>query len=473
MLALVGVGLWQSRQDAWLEATLASENLVTALGRDIGGSIALVDRGVVATIDSLRVPGIWSYPKKIRQLILFAPGRWSPYLDHVFVLDGAGRLIADSGERSAIGTSFADHDYFKGHRASKALDLSLTEIRDSRHGRGQLSLVLSRRVNAQDGSFAGVVVAIIPLHPIDATISGIVLGPKSAVNLLTLGGTILARSPPLRTRLVNIGGSPTFERMKREGSGYFVGLAKVDHVERLYVFGRPQGLPLILDVARSTEEIMAPWWKRAILFGVSVVGLCAAILALAHLFQRELIRRTRIEAELADLAATDGLTGLLNRRSFDDALRREWRRTRRTDGALALMMIDVDNFKAFNDLYGHVAGDKGLQTIAQLMKQNARRTNDQAARVGGEEFAILMPDTGAHAAQERAEALRLAVAGMAIRHGGSAGGVLTISVGVITSAGVDNPEDLLKQADAALYQAKSGGRNMVFPLQVPALLPEV
>jgi diguanylate cyclase (GGDEF)-like protein/PAS domain S-box-containing protein len=168
----------------------------------------------------------------------------------------------------------------------------------------------------------------------------------------------------------------------------------------------------------------------------------------------------RLEA----LAGQDGLTGLANRRTFDDALTREHRRALRDRTRLAMIMIDVDWFKPFNDNYGHPAGDEALRAVAGAITDVLRRPGDIAARYGGEEFAVLLPNTDEGGAAVIAERIRRAVFTLAIEHSSGVGHVVTISAGVAAFApnafdiGLEN---LVQSADRALYKAKDEGRNRI------------
>ncbi|HJU99628.1 MAG TPA: diguanylate cyclase [Burkholderiaceae bacterium] len=168
-------------------------------------------------------------------------------------------------------------------------------------------------------------------------------------------------------------------------------------------------------------------------------------------------------AQLAALAVTDGLTGLANRRHFDEVLRNEWARARRAGQPLAVVMIDVDYFKRYNDCYGHQRGDDCLMRVAQALRGGARRAADLVARYGGEEFAIVLPNAGPAEAVEVGQALRAAVEQLAIAHEEAPGALVTISVGVACAEGhaVASTDALLRLADAALYRAKHMGRNRV------------
>jgi len=187
--------------------------------------------------------------------------------------------------------------------------------------------------------------------------------------------------------------------------------------------------------------------------------------------------------ELRRLTATDALTGIANRRAFDDGLQLEWRRALRSHAPLSLLMVDVDYFKRFNDTYGHPAGDACLRAVARVLAGTARRAGDLVARYGGEEFALFLPATNASDAFRLGESLCQSVAALAIPHAASAVAAhVTVSVGVATLVlpcdGVEPPraarhdcdqsarclaapQALLALADEALYAAKAAGRARV------------
>ncbi len=179
------------------------------------------------------------------------------------------------------------------------------------------------------------------------------------------------------------------------------------------------------------------------------------------------LRTQELEAanvQLATLSATDGLTGLPNRRRFDAYWAQEWQRALRAATPLAVIMLDVDHFKAYNDHYGHQQGDECLRQVGAALRATIRRAGELVARYGGEEFVVVMPGAGQAHALETAQAIRAAIeaAGMAHEASGVAP-VVTVSVGV--AWGVPTPTDarelLVQQADTALYAAKAQGRNRV------------
>ncbi len=168
--------------------------------------------------------------------------------------------------------------------------------------------------------------------------------------------------------------------------------------------------------------------------------------------------------ELQRLTNSDGLTGLSNRRYFDEYLNAEWKRAQRERSQLALLMLDVDAFKAYNDTYGHVAGDEVLRRVAAVLRDNCARPADLPARFGGEEFSMILPSTSPGGARLLAEKVRRSIEALGIAHSGAAtGSRLTVSIG----AAVLVPDDgqpssqLVELADSGLYEAKRNGRNQV------------
>ncbi len=235
----------------------------------------------------------------------------------------------------------------------------------------------------------------------------------------------------------------------------------------------PQGATLQLNSqARFTQT---PWFP--VLIALVASALIAALFSLRLWRMRlheqrlaELVseRTEALEAanrKLSELARVDELTGMANRRHLEETLKREWARAGRRNESLGLILIDIDCFKEYNDLHGHLSGDACLRKIAETLDQCLQRTGDLLARYGGEEFLAVLPDSDEEGARSVAEMMRRRVADLAIPHGASdAAEVVTVSAGVaatIPQPEADNSISLLRAADQALYLAKEGGRDQV------------
>jgi diguanylate cyclase (GGDEF)-like protein len=182
--------------------------------------------------------------------------------------------------------------------------------------------------------------------------------------------------------------------------------------------------------------------------------------------QRELLATqaelSTANASLSAMAYVDGLTELFNRRYYEQAYEREHRRAFRNKAPLAVLMIDVDHFKRYNDTYGHMLGDACLKAVAQAIQRGLRRSGDLAARYGGEEFVVVLPETDLAGAPDVAEAIRAHLAASGLRHEASPYGTVTISVGVhaaVPATPGDAGRTFVARADAALYRAKELGRD--------------
>jgi diguanylate cyclase (GGDEF)-like protein len=198
-------------------------------------------------------------------------------------------------------------------------------------------------------------------------------------------------------------------------------------------------------------------------FAFLFVGVLACLIAALHL--EISARRSFLEGRLiAELAQRDALTGTKNRRALDEHLTYLWQRAIEHEEPLAVLLIDIDHFKAYNDLYGHQAGDQTLRRVAQAVQRFVRGPLDMLARYGGEEFAVILYSVESNRACDIADLIRGAVGELAIKHGGAPiAGLVTISVGVAAVEPTTDrtPRGALQLADQALYEAKVGGRNRV------------
>lgn len=232
--------------------------------------------------------------------------------------------------------------------------------------------------------------------------------------------------------------------------------------------------PILFLLARASDDDL----ERAISVGgddylvkpISEIVLTSKVRAMQRIAQMRyslvvLTRRlNEANRELLRLSTTDSLTGIPNRRQFDDFYKREWARAVRASVPISLLMCDVDCFKQYNDEYGHPAGDECLRSVAGVLRDRVRRPADLVARYGGEEFVVVLPETELQGAALVAEDMRRALEEVGLPHGHTANGLVTISIGaacMVPQRGSGRPEELIAQADAALYRAKQAGRNRV------------
>ncbi|RQR62510.1 GGDEF domain-containing protein [Burkholderia sp. Bp9125] len=219
---------------------------------------------------------------------------------------------------------------------------------------------------------------------------GLSVGKDGTISVLETNGALITRLPYDANRVgQNVGHSPIFERIAHSAAGAFVGTSVLDGVRRLFVYQHVPGVPIIVDVAPAIDEVFSDWRLRAKWLASLMVLFTLAIIIGTRVLLRELKRRRRAEAQLQRMAHRDAMTGLHNRGTFDAVWTREWRRASRSGKPLSLLFIDIDCFKAYNDHYGHQAGDQVLKAVAQRIASCAARATDHVARYGGEEFVVV------------------------------------------------------------------------------------
>lgn len=384
----------------------------------------------------------------------------------VIVMDAAGKVIASS--RPALTPQYTA---FLPAIVTQAAGVQGLSVGTVQTGAGrQPELALLRHCSSPVCGPARVVVALLPLSWIQTVFDHIALGRRGAIALVDSDGVLLARAPASGHKL----GAhlPPDAFIKKLPRGLVLTAQRHSHVDGVYrriSVGRVGEYPLIVVVGVSSADIFFRWNYLAAVIVSAMVLLSVTPVLLAHVLRRQLRGKMLVDAQLvaanaqlAELAQTDALTGLLNRRGFDNNLAREWRRCRRAGSPISLLMLDADHFKRYNDRFGHQAGDQVLRAIANCIVANIRRPGDIAARYGGEEFAVVLPDTDRAGALLVAETIRTAIEGLAIDH-------LPGNLFVTVSAGVSyaepgpggQAEDLLAAADAALYESKAAGRNNV------------
>jgi diguanylate cyclase (GGDEF)-like protein len=428
------------------------ENLASGIDADISRNIEVYDLSLRAVASNLVMPEIKNVSKEIRHLILFDHAATAKHFGVIQVFDAQGKLTIDAASLDPAPENARDEEYFLVHRDTPDVGLYLS--RPMLH-RGAFSIVLSRRIIDADGGFLGVVVGSIRFSYFHDLFGRLTLDPGDTITVLRRDRTIIMRTP---FDLDVIGKSLAEQKSwsadnLKEGTTY-AGVGPVDPTPRLYVRSGSTKLFFVV-VGKPLATILKLWQREVIRIGAIMMALIVFVVGTALFLAREIGRRAEAEEKLEELATTDALTGLKNRRKFDTEIDAEWRRAVRNQTPVAVLMIDADHFKAYNDTFGHQAGDQVLVGIAICISDTVRRAGDCPARYGGEEFAVLLPGLSAVEAFTVAETIRIKVAQWAEDD------VTTISVGVASMtpvAPLDWP-DLIEAADKALYAAKANGRN--------------
>jgi diguanylate cyclase (GGDEF)-like protein len=439
----------------------ASENLVATIEADISRNLELYDLSLQAVVEGMKLPEINQLSKHLRQLILFDRSATAKHLGAIQVTDEEGKVTIDSATLDPLPENNAQEEYFAVHKRDPNVGLFIS--RPVMRANEESIVVLSRRLSRADGSFSGVVAGTIRLSYFRNLFERVHVGLDETLTLLRGDGTILMRNPYDPASIGrNINQSALAKQMLVRDQDHAEAVASIDGIERLYVWRAGRQYPFVVSSGRSLNSIYARWHTEVTRIGTSMFALMVLSTGLAIWLGTELKRRATAEAKLTAMAMTDSLTGLSNRRRFDEILAVEWQRAIRQSTPIALLMIDADHFKLFNDKFGHQTGDAVLTKVASCIHTSIRNSaGDHAARYGGEEFAVLLPGASESEAFVVGERIRNKV-----QDTSRTGGTVTVSIGVASMLPTANktPSELVALADDTLYQAKSRGRNQTCPV---------
>ncbi len=429
-----------------------------------------------------------------------------PWINGLSIVDTDGRVTCSTSENS-IGLDFSERPYFG--QALKTNGFVLSDYIFSRGARAP-AIVGAQRITI--GEFTGVLVASVGLQWI-GRVAASIHSPQSTVLLLDDHGTVVAVHPPseklagrtfaehILTRTVFAEGDGAVHALGFDGVPRIFGFALIPGTNTRLLVGKSEteilgsvdrearraylqlalvlaivmvawliGARLIMEPIRSLARIATRFGSGQLSARIPDRALVAEFLPLTTALEnmaRKLAARENdllsSNQQLERLAKVDALTGIANRRTFDTRLAEEWAHAARERTSLALMMIDIDYFKLFNDQKGHVEGDLCLQAVGRVLASATVGRSSLAARYGGEEFVVLLPESDAAVAQALALDLCRTMEALAIGHPGAPTSNVTISIGV--AAAVPTPEQngsaLVEMADLALYEAKRHGRNQV------------
>ncbi|MFT0168260.1 diguanylate cyclase [Paraburkholderia mimosarum] len=482
MAVLTYAAIYAGRAEALRHAADNSRNVVQLISNDIARNVEIYDLSLQAVVAAARQPATWQMPEALRYRMLFDRATAASNLGGAYVIDAEGHVKASQSsvaEPMAGSVSFADRDYFIAEQRDAHAGLFFSRPYRSRLRGGLLTIGLTRRIDAPDGAFAGVALLGVRLDYFQQLLERVDLGPGSNLFILMHDGTLLASKPALPQGAgANESGLPNYAVFARHGDarggdarrsdarhdgGTFTSRSALDGVERIYTFAHVDNSPFIVVAAPAVQDVLAEWRRRSGIALVMTTVFGGAWVVVSWMLAFALRGKVRAEAELTRLAVTDPLTGLPNRRALDMRLAEEWRRAVRERTPLSLLFFDIDHFKLFNDTYGYAAGDEVLTFVAERIASGSRRATDLAARIGGEEFAVVLPGTPLDAATGIAEKIRKGIESANLTLSGTQRGCVTVSAGC---ASCNPPEggsgaQLLAAADRLLYEAKDAGRNQV------------
>jgi diguanylate cyclase (GGDEF)-like protein len=415
--ALIGIEAWQ----IWhvREATLRGAKIVTAslaesLSQQIETTLKTADTVVATLVQRIEVEGVNPEAQQRVYQLMTSLASALPAIHEMGLTDKEGNAIVKSLVPHPVGMNYRERDYFRFLSSHETRDVFIGQPVESKVD-GSVNITVSHRVNAKDGSFAGIVVASVSTDFFRKLFETVQLKSGGFISLVADNGMLLAGSPASV-------GDDEFAALAAASSGALEYLSSKGSVNRVGASNHLLHYPMTIVVAQNASAVLREWYDQL----------------------------------------SDGLTGLPNRRCLNETIRREFQRAERSGHPLSLIMVDVDLFKSFNDQYGHPAGDACLRAIGATMQGVLRRPGDITARCGGEEFAILLPETELAGAVQIVGDLQTAIHKLAIRHEAGPLGVVTLSAGVAAwRLGYSKATlaRLVEAADAALCKAKAYGRN--------------
>lgn len=479
ILAIQLSTIWRAREVRLHEAGNAAANVSQAVAQHAYDTIKEVDTLLLGLVEHIDVPGPSSIDHSRMQTLLMSRAAELPQLQAIVVFDGDGRVLISSATSMPVDLENPDHAYLNYHRLHNERQPYIG-MGAGNLANGDSIMGVSRRINLPDGRFGGVVLATVRLDYFRKFYAEFSIGEQGAILMKSAAGRIVLKRPldadvpEIETR-PSIFFSQALAAVKIKETRASLGQ---DGKLRIISYRKISEYPLVVLTALSQDEFLTGWRNDACLHIAALSALMCLIGFLGCRMIRQLTSRLIIEEQfkessdelkvsnqlLTHLALQDGLTGLANRRSFDEALLVEFNRAQRAGNSLGLMMIDVDFFKQYNDIYGHVAGDECLKKIARVVATGMRRAGDMAARYGGEEMVLLLPGSDIAGVLSLAETIRHGIETLGIPHMGSPLCKVTASMGVAVFPLIKMETmaiTLLNAADHALYMAKASGRNNV------------
>ncbi|GGM18436.1 response regulator [Pseudomonas asuensis] len=483
LIGVVSLQLYRSYKETLTAAQANAANLVKSMAQHAYDTYEDMDLASFGIVERLEWDGFGSgltSENKARLKTLFKRQVAQMHQVHgFFVYDKDGNWIVTDKDDYPANINNADRIYFIYHKtfSDRAIYIG-TPIRS--RSTGDMVVPVSRRINNPDKSFAGVFLITVNIEYFNQYYADFLLGPNDSIVQALRSGEVISRLPYRESNItLNLSKGDIYSKhLLKASSGVVRITSVVDGVDRIQGYRALERYPLVVQVGLSRKDVLAPWLTEVVFYVTGLAIMLGVLFALGLLILRyiRLDQEHQVELKAAydaveKLAMEDGLTGLANRRHFDVVLPVELNRARRQGYCVGLIMLDVDYFKKFNDSYGHHMGDLCLKAVAQVVKQNVRRAGDLAARYGGEELVILLPNTDDLGTHKIATAILEGIRALGIEHRDSAHGRVTASIGyhVVVPASFDcDPSQELGLADVNLYTAKELGRDRVHP-EMPLL----
>ncbi|HQC72347.1 MAG TPA: sensor domain-containing diguanylate cyclase [Candidatus Competibacteraceae bacterium] len=389
-------------------------------------------------------------------------------IDSINIISADGLIVASSRDRTGKPLNVVDREYFQYHRSTPEDRIFISAVEFGRIS-SRYMFRISRRISNPDGSFAGIVIVAVDAQWFSSYYQSLNIGRQNVAALLGVHDHKLrARAPePDPALWAVVIESPVWARLAREPVGVYEADSAVDGIRRTYAYRKVSGLPLVLVVGFSVQDMADRLATRRLWLMVAEISVIAVMITLAALLALMMMNRQKLllahqelgEAyvKIRELALFDALTGLPNRRLFMDRFQLCLLTAERNGEALALLYVDLDDFKAINDQLGHDAGDEVLREAASRMR-DLLRSNDTVCRWGGDEFLILLPNAaGVPATSAIAERLIARITAPMTCDGNPCRVSASVGLALFPEHGREWSA-LRKAADAALYEAKHRGK---------------
>lgn len=464
-LLLLAYHLWQTHEQAIGTAVINTKNLAWVLEDRLDTTFRRVDA------DLAQIATKATSAKSSQKPELLDHAVWSGYLagfktnfpevNGYYIFDSTGKEVTSS-EHNAPFINIADRDHFQRLRDTPDAKLVFSDVIMSRTI-NRPTMVVARGMHDQDGRFIGIVSATVDLDYLEKLFNSIQIGEQGAIGLVRTDSQKLVFRYP--SHFYDYNKEIISKQGQRIAAGEKVGVERytspVDNIIRIGSFRTLTNYPFFVIVAIAETDALVQWRSIAIRsIGGTTVFLAILFFLQIQLLRAEKLRRKAIQ-ELDRIAKTDELTDLPNRHHFMIRAEEELSRALRYGGHMSILMMDIDNFKAINDTYGHQIGDTVLKELAELCRQSLR-IYDIVGRIGGEEFAFVLPNTEIALGIEIAERMRENIENATVKIEDGRDIKFTVSIGVAALTNDKSSIDsLLIQSDKAMYKAKRSGRNRV------------